>query len=277
MLLKDDGAQLLPLPAGPSPTITVCLDVTADTTLNVELRTTSRADHHAPDVTLATGTVALRAGAQQHVTLPVHATLAEARYLFVCLLKNPNVSVRTTQRRVTGLFIVRHGWNHKTAAVGGEDYEMWTPNRRPAGHNFALRLDPPLDAFGSGNVTNGLHRPTNSANALVADFADTAPALTLAWDRPRQLTRVELWFDVDYDHAMESVFFGHPENVMPFCVKAYRLLDGAGKVLAEVTGKHHARCVHAFANPVGTDRLTVEVSNDSCPAAVFAVRCYAAG
>jgi hypothetical protein len=182
--LKDDWAQMLPLPAGQSPSITVCLDAAAVTTLQVELRTTSRADHHAPDVTLATGSVALRAGAQQHVTLPVHSTLTEPRYLFVCLLKNPNVSVRTTQRRVTGLLTVRHAWDHKTARVGGEDYEVWMPERRPAGHNFALRIEPPLDAFGPGHLTNGLDRPTNEANAWVAALDDRQPCVSLTCPPP---------------------------------------------------------------------------------------------
>jgi hypothetical protein len=71
---------------------------------------------------------------------------------------------------------------------------------------------------------------------------------------------------------MESVFYGHPENVVPFCAKACRLLDANGKVLAEVTVNHHAQCIHTFASSVDTDRLTVEVSNDCCPAAVFEVR-----
>ena len=42
----------------------------------------------------------------------------------------------------------------------------------------------------------------------------------------RQLTRIELVFDTDYDHPMESVLLGHPERVMPFCVARVVVRDG---------------------------------------------------
>ncbi len=171
---------------------------------------------------------------------------------------------------------MRHSWDSKSSPVGGEDFPVWTPPRRPEGHNFALRIEPGLDVFSTTQLTNGLFRPTNQANAWVADFQDRQPRLTLKWQRPQQLRRVELWFDVDYDHAMESVFYGHPESVMPFCVKAYRLRDAAGKVVAAVNDNHHAHNVHTFAAPVETDRLTIEVlavHGETSPAAVFQVRC----
>jgi hypothetical protein len=64
---------------------------------------------------------------------------------------------------------------------------------------------------------------------------------------------------------------------MPFCVKDYRVLDGAGKVICEVRGNHQARNTHSLAAPIETDALRIEVlamqSPDS-PAAIMEVRAY---
>lgn len=39
--------------------------------------------------------------------------------------------------------------------------------------------------------------------------------------------------DTDYDHSLESVQMGHPENVMPFCLRRYKLSDDKGTVFFE--------------------------------------------
>ena len=53
----------------------------------------------------------------------------------------------------------------------------------------------------------------------------TAPTLDIKWIAPQRISRVTLMFDTDFDHAMETVTRGHPEDVMPFAVKHYRLRE----------------------------------------------------
>ena len=83
-------------------------------------------------------------------------------------------------------------------------------------------------------------------------------------------------FDTDWDHAMETSLYGHPEDVMPFTVKDYRLTDGNGRVFAEVTDNHQTVNQIRFDEPIETDRLRVEVlaSHGDAPAAVFALYCH---
>ena len=45
--------------------------------------------------------------------------------------------------------------------------------------------------------------------------------------------------DTDYDHSLESVQMGHPENVMPFCLRRYKLSDDKGTVFFECGGNYH--------------------------------------
>lgn len=65
-----------------------------------------------------------------------------------------------------------------------------------------------LNLFGVANLTNGFARPVRQPNAWVAAFEDEQPCLKLTWSKPQKISRVELMFDSDYDHPMESVSGG---------------------------------------------------------------------
>jgi len=157
-----------------------------------------------------------------------------------------------------------------------DTFEFWTPWRRPAGQNLAFALDTPLTGFGVENVTNGLNRPTTGANAWIAAFDDAAPRLTIEWETPQSIREIVLMFDTDYDHSMESTLLGHPENVMPFCVKRYRLLTCDDTVLADVSDNHQTRNRIVLAEPVETRGLKLELlaTHGNPPPALFAIRCY---
>ncbi|HEX2860041.1 MAG TPA: hypothetical protein VHN79_00290, partial [Lacunisphaera sp.] len=260
---------------------------TKATTLRVELRQSSRPDNHTPDVILETLTLPVEPGADRPLALPFKHTFADARYAFVCFAANGEVSLRCSERRVTGVLALCHEGHAAVAKsavqtppedIGVDTFEFWLPRRRPEGHNLALELGTPLAAFGAANLINGVARPTAQPNAWVADPADPAPVLRLEWPEPQTIARVELGFDTDFDHPMESVLWGHPEREMPFCVRRYRLLDPAtGRVLATREDNHETRNVIVLDPPVRTRALWLELAHPSpqTPAALFEVRCYA--
>jgi hypothetical protein len=275
--LVNSWAQMLPLGAGPVPKVSFIVNADQPTILRLELRSSDRADNYTPDVILDTKTVELDAGENQRIVADFNATIDEPRYVFVCLMRNEHVSVRCSAQRATGvLSVVQRGIQKPSEDIGVETFEFWCPQRRPAGHNLAVTIDPPIDLFAPDNVTNGLARPTCGPNAWVADLDDDAPTLTLQWDRPQALARIELTFDTDYDHPMESVLMTQPERAMPFCVKRYRIFGSSGQVIIERTDNYQTRNSLALDPPIITDRLTVQLleSHGSVPSALFEVRCY---
>lgn len=286
--LADSWGMLLPVQAGPAPQVEVTLDVAAATTLRAELRVSANPENHTPEVTLAALDVPLPPGQGQAVPLAFKAEIESPRYAFVCLMKNEAVAVHLSDRRVTGVLAVCHTGNKAVAKSatqtpppdsGIDSFEFWTPKRRPAGQNFALRIDPPLACFGAAQLKNGFARPTSQPNAWVADFGDARPALRLTWLRPQCIGRIELCFDTDFDHPMESVLMGHPERVAPFCVREAEVVlrDGAGaKTVARVAENHHSRCVLRLPEPVEACELDVRLAapGANVPAALFDVRCY---
>lgn len=282
--LTISTAQMVPLPAGKVPMLAFHAESSTATTLDVELRISGKPGNHTPDVTLARQSISLQPG-RNCLQLRFDAELAEPCYAFVTFLRNPGVQMHFTEKRVTGLLSVfntvnkavsNYGKQTPPEDIGMEAFEFWCPQRRPDGHNLDFRTDGGLRAFSPMNVVNGLERPVSQPNAWVADWNDPAPALTLTWKERKQISTIELFFDTDYDHPMESVLMTHPETVMPFCVRSYRVKDDAGNLIAEGKDNYQAFNRLVLASPVNTTQLVIEADHPSAhvPAAICAVRCY---
>jgi hypothetical protein len=283
--LAQSWAMMLPVQPGALPHVTFTFDVAQATTLRAELRIGSKPRNHTPDTTLSVLELPLQAGAKQPVTLEFEQQIDQPRYAFVCLMANDAIAAHLSDVRLTGVLSVSQKFNRAVAktprqepppGIGIESFEFWIPQRRPEGKNLAVQIHPPLACFGAMNVVNGKQRPTRQPNAWVAALDDKQPTLTLRWNAPQTISRIELAFDPDFDHAMESVLMGHSERVTPFCVRRYTVRAAAGRVLAQCDENHQALNTIRLAVPVNTDQLTIELMAPSAqvPAALFDVRCY---
>lgn len=304
--LAESWAMMLPVSAGPMPVVGFVLDVQAPTTLRAELRISGKTDNHTPDTVLKSIEISLTAGMKRQVQLDFNTRIDDTRFAFVCLLKNDDISVHLSDQRLTGVLALCQAGNKAVAksntqspppGIGIDSFEFWTPKRRPAGKNLAITLDPPIQAFGAANLTNGTSRPTRATNAWVAGFDQEQPAVRLTWDTPRKISRIEIDFDTDFDHPMESVLMGHPERDMPFCVQALRITTAvasdhgrstdrssaitvshttATQVIAEIVDNHQTRRVITLDQPVTTDCLEFHalIPSITSPAALFAIRCF---
>ncbi|WZN42365.1 FAD-dependent oxidoreductase [Chitinophaga pollutisoli] len=277
-------AQMVPLPAGKVPVMAFHAEAATACSLDIELRISDKSGNHTPEVTLARQTVALQPG-RNCLRLEFDAHMPAAAYAFVMFFRTPGVQLHYTGKRVTGLLSVfntinkavsNYGKQTPPEDIGMDAFEFWCPQRRPEGHNLDFKVNDGLALFGAANVANGIERPVSQPNAWVADWSDPKPTLTLAWDAPKDIRQIELFFDTDYDHPMESVLMTHPETVMPFCVRNYRVKDDAGNVIAERSGNYQAFNRIALDTPVHTAKLHFEVDHPSAdiPAAICAVRCY---
>lgn len=286
ILLDYAQALMLPVKTGTLPEITYLLDVSEKTVLRAELRISSKPENHTPDVTLETVEVPLSAGTGQAVTLRFDSLIDTERYAFICLMPNPVISVRMSDERLTGILTVYQKFNAAVAKTpaqtppensGIDTFEFWIPQRRPGGKNPAVEINPPLDCFRIENFSNGWNRPVSQPNAWVAAPEDKNPSLTLEWKQPQTISRIDLFFDGDYDHPMETVLWGHPEREVPFCVKQYRISADDGKILAEVHDNHHAQNTIRLKQPVTTICLRIEdiATGSDLPPALFDVQCFA--
>jgi len=282
--LEIGAAQLIPMDKGETPQLSLPIQALAATDLTVELRVSARKGGFTPDTVIATEVLSLEEG-MRVVSLTLQATLADTQYVFLTFLKNPQVLLPYTEQRITGLLSVFNGENKAVSNHGKQlppvdsgidEFEFWCPQRRPAGQNIAVQLSRPVTLFEPENLRNGIDRPVRAPNAWVADPADEAPAITVNWPDTQSISRIDLVFDTDTDHPMESVLLTHPETVMPFCVRNYRIEDASGRIVYRQEGNYQTRNTIVFDEPLVTDRLTIHLDHPSAnvPAALFAVRCY---
>ncbi|MBB3840887.1 hypothetical protein FHS57_004908 [Runella defluvii] len=291
-------AQMIPFSNAPLGKVILHPYADEPTELQIELRVSSKADNHTPDVTLCQQTISLQKGRNcvhlafdeadyrpQLNQLRVAQSESPLGYAFMTILKNEKVRLQYSDQRITGLLTVfnqineavsNYGKQEPTQDIGVDTFEFWCPQRRPAGKNLSLKFEPPLSLFQANHLSNGLQRPTCQPNAWVSSPTDAHPTVQLSWDSPQQIRELVLHFDTDFDHPMETVLMSHPENEMPFCVKNVRVLNQQQEVIAEIKDNHQSQRIITFREPIETTTLTIEVEHPSnvVPAALFEIRCY---
>ncbi len=285
-VLEFGFAQLLPLRANQQYGFEFEIDAIEETFLEVQLKSSSACTHFTPDVLIEMNTIQLTKG-KQKIIFKTKKLLPQDHYAFLCLMKNDKVKVRLSDERITGLMTVQNKVNKAVSNFGRQDppkdinidsFEFWTPERRPGGKNLALTLAEPLQIFKTVNLQNSKIRPDSegNTNAWAAAKDDKHPLITLKWNTPISFSYIKLFFDCDYDHALESTLLGHPEEVIPFIVADYKIMDGSGTILKEITGNYQAINTLEFEQPIITKILKFQFSKklENIPVSLFKIAVF---
>ena len=277
-------AQMVPLSVGIIPATSFKCLAASTTPLEIQLRVSDAETNHTPEIILAQKTIHLIKGENQ-VSFSFDAVMPYKGYAYITFLKNDAVSLPYTNQRISGMLSVFNyinpavsnwGKQEPKEDIGVDTFEFWCPIRRPEGKNLCIAMKLSDDVFVVDNIRNGIDRPVSHPNAWVADPTDVAPSVTMAWDSKQEFGTIEICFDTDYDHPMESVLMGHPENIMPFCVKKFSVEDENGKLLWSDQDNHQTIRRFKPSEKINAQKLTFrfEHPSENVPAAVFAIRCY---
>ncbi|MRX46926.1 FAD-dependent oxidoreductase [Pedobacter puniceum] len=284
--LKNGVAQMLPFHKGQLPTIEIEVNALEDTSLIIELRKSSKIYNHTPDVSISSITYQLVAG-KQNISIVFDKEWEEDAYGFILFHQNPLVHLPLSNQRITGILSVfnkinpavsNYGKQTPTEDIGVDTFEFWCPERRPAGKNLAMKFGKPIQMFKINNLLNGIQRPVSTPNAWVAAFSDKKPSLKLEWKSPIMIKEIQLSFDTDFDHPLENVLMHNPEEVMPFCIKNYKVFDDEDKLIYQKKGNYLTLNTIKLDQPLNTKsiRFELEHPSDDVPAALFEIRCYTA-
>ena len=279
--LEFSVAQILPLQGGVKYRFLVEVRAESRTALDVSLRYAEKRENFTPDRLLEKHRVELRPGVQR-ILIEFDNALDKDRYGFLCFEKQQGVQIRESLRRVTGVVSVYQKYNKAVAKSasqtpppesGFDAFDFWVPERRPGGANLAMEICPGIALFAPGNIVNGYVRPFMLPNAWVARLDDPIASVVFRWKTEQRIKEVILYFDTDYDHAMESVQMGHSESVIPFCVRNYRIIVDGGRTVVEKRGNYKTINRIEFPEPISTYTLTLEVERPrgNIPAAVFQI------
>lgn len=275
-------AVLLPLRAGRAPEVTLLVDAEQPAILKVELWRSSREGNTTPDVKLASASATTEAGKSIAVPFRFDVEFTADCHVFLIVAPAAGVFLHLSRAQMPGVLTLWQRMNRMVAksslqsppeGSGIDSFPFWLPDRRPAARNIALRISPPVNCYEPALVTNGWSRPWSGVNAWAPATGDKAPALRFSWENPQTIHKIDVKFDTDFDHPMESVLMGHPERVMPGCVTEFELRSADG-VVAHVTEHHHTHWRINLTEPLVTDRLELRLIRfGSAPPAIFEVRC----
>lgn len=277
--LNFSTAALFPVTAGPMPVISIDADAACATTLEVQLRVSERKNGYTPERTLSCVCVNLEEG-RQTVDIDFSVDIPTSQYVFVCFMANSDVSLPETDMLLTGTTTVMNQINKAVSNygcqtppdnIGVDAFEFWCPQRRPQARNIAFRLKTPLHIYEKDNLLVNRMRPVGGTNAWVPSSDDSAPEIKLEWDSARTFSEMTLFFDADFDHAMETVQMGHADNVMPYCVRNYMVTTLDGDVIYEKRGNYQAINHIRFDVPICAKgiKLRMEAPSETVPPSLF--------
>jgi hypothetical protein len=276
-------ALLMPLNRGPVPELTLLVDAAIPAIMRVELWRSSREGNTTPDIRVAEATATVEAGQSIPVAFDFKVELDADCQAFLIVEPVNGISLHLSQTQRPGVLTLWQRMNRMVAkssvqtppaGVGIDTFPFWLPDRRPAARNLAIRISPPIRCYEPALVINGWARPWCGVNAWAPADDDKSPSLRFSWDTPQSLRTIELTFDTDFDHPMESVLMGHPERVMPGCVTEFELHTVEGETIAHVSGHHQTHWCTMLAEPLTTRGLELRIlSHGPAPPAIFEVRC----
>ena len=282
--LDYSAAQMLPLEKGVRYHFRVAARANVDSQIEVQLRISSKPFNYTPDVVLETLQLPVKEG-ESELSIHFEAVPEQDQYAFICFMANPDICIRGSETRLTGILSVFNKFNKAVsnfgkqeppAGIGIDAFEFWCPARRPEGHNFAMDIQPALSAFGPQNLMNGKVRPEIWPNAFVADLSAEQCTIDVFWPETRLIREIILFFDTDYDHPMESTLYGHPESVMPFCVQRYIIKNCGTTVLFSTENNHQSINRLLLDKPVETDHIQLMLyrASPNTPIALFELMCF---
>lgn len=279
--LEYGAAQMLPLKKGTQYTFTLAAKVLQDTDLTVELYTSSKLGNYTPDKMVESLVLSLEKG-ETELKAAFRNTLDKDQYAFIIFRANPRVMLAASSFRCSGILSVFNKFNLKVGNTGKqcppqgsgfESFEFWCPERRPAGKNLALGISPAVEDFMVENLLNGYTRPTTSSNVWVAGADAQTATLSCEFAQQKKVEEITIYFDSDFDHPMESVQWGHPENDSPFCIKNVKIKNAGGEIVASVEGNFKSIAKITLEQAITTDKLVFEFDrvNEYVPISVFGI------
>ena len=277
-------AQMLPVEPGVVPAMKIQVKSSVLSKLTVELRLSEKPENFTPEVVLERLHLEIKSG-ENFYSFSFNQQIPTTQYVFVTFIANPDLMLKCSNTRISGLLTVFNKFNKSVATssrqdppagIGIDSFEFWVPERRPKGQNLAFELDRSLRPYFMENLKNGIFRPTRQPNAWVASKDDLHPSFRLEWSQDQNISTFILYFDTDFDHPMESTLMGHPESEIPFCAKSFLIKDASDKVIYLQKENHQTIQKIKLKEPVTTRKLTFEFEKrvENVPVSVFGICCY---
>ena len=284
--LTLNTAQLMPLSSNTSYSFSIKLKAIEKTNITIKLKRSSKDTHFTPDVEIESKTFNLNEG-EQEITYKSNALLSNDSYVYICLMKNSAVEIPLSDERFSGIMTVQQKVNRAVSnfgtqeppkTIGIDTFDFWTPERMPNGKNIAMKILPSLQCFSLENIKNNHLRPTSNGqvNGWVSALNDDESKLTLKWNTKQDVKKIKLFFDADFDNALESTLMSHPQSITNFVVNDYKIFDDGNKLIHTQKANYQAINNIMLDKQIKTSSLTIVFSKPqkNIPVTLFKISVY---
>ncbi|KIL42367.1 pyridine nucleotide-disulfide oxidoreductase [Gordoniibacillus kamchatkensis] len=279
------------LPAVPElQRLELLVDAASDTTLEVEVWSTGRAENYVPHRLEVRGSAPVAAGERQWIGVDVPwrpAADSAARNAFVVVKANESVTLHVSGRPQTGVLSFVKG-KRPLVSQSLEDHDIEQPvvqwsMRQLVRRPFCFRAHPETEAFAPGKAVDGYARPYGEPHLWASEpLASGQEAyLELSWaDGPVLIREVQLIFNDDVNEDLINLHHHRtPFDIIPELVRDYRIEAESGGVwhtLLRETDNRKRRRVHRLEQQVHASklRIVVERTNGGDCAEIVQVRVY---
>ncbi|MET2985600.1 FAD-dependent oxidoreductase [Aureibaculum conchae] len=284
--LDTNTAQLLPFEANKTYKISVSVKAEKDTTLTIALKGSSTNKHFTPDIDIQASKFELDKGIQD-ITFTLEEGFSKDCYTYLCFMKNEDVQVQLSEELYPGIITVKQKVNKAVSNFGRQDppndvgidaFDFWTPDRKPAGQNIAMQIEPPIDKFNLENINNLEQRPTSNGyvNAWVSNLNDKSPNVVCRWKKTQKIKQVKLFFDANFDDSLESILLTHKNSEIDTVVKSYKIFDDKNKLVYQCEDNYQTINKIDFEEELETTSLKFlfDKPNINIPVSVFKIAVF---
>jgi hypothetical protein len=249
--------------------ISLLMDISAQTTLKWSLHTNDRLFNYLPNVEEKTGTLDVEPGEKQWITFPSDIKVDTPRNVWILLQPDEAVVLHSTTDPIAGVLSV---WQEPEDDQG----HFWPV----LDDNLQFRVDPSQPCWDAANVIDGWNRPNILPHIWVSEpISKHQEWLALSWLKARALNEVRLALNSNLDRLIYTVQRDYDFRVIPQLVKTLHVEakkpDGTWVEVAGVKDNHH-RVVSLDLGGVVTDslRIVFDETQGHDRIEVFEVRVY---
>ncbi|NOW06294.1 FAD-dependent oxidoreductase [Clostridium beijerinckii] len=263
--------------------IEILISSLEQTTLEVEVWDTGRAENYIPKNLLKNKKVQVEKGRNQWIKSDFALESEVARNLFLVVKANDKVTIHLSYEQLTGVLSFTKKAIENTNLddyIGINPIVEWSM-KEMARKEFCFRIHGETNAYSPSKIIDGYSRPYGGPHMWISeDIKDTDEWIQLEWKNNIEIKEIHITFNDDVNEDLINLHHHYTEfSVVPELVKDYRVSIWKDNKWMVIASKKNNRKRKEIFKDIGKIlaskiRVTIESTNGCRKAEIIEVRVY---